>query len=122
MNEIEKKIRNHVKCCACGGSLKPSKFVNGVVLNKLAAWKYPVWGNILVRDRYSELRAVAILCDCCIEEKRQPKYAVEWSDDYSKVRYHRVEELKDLSEISDKDILEAEAVFYDFGWEKNRND
>ena len=114
---FEKKIRNYVKCCACGGSLKRTKFINGICLNKLATWKHPVWGNILVKDKYPEPRAISILCDQCIEEKRQPVYAVEWSDDYSKVAYHKVEDLKDLPDISKEDILEAEASLYDFGRE-----
>ena len=117
MSGFEGKVRKNVKCCACGGSLKSSKFINGICLNKLADWKHPVWGNVLVKDKYPEPRAISILCDHCIEDKRQPTYAVEWSDDYSKVTYHRVEDLKDLPEISKEDLLEAEAKLYDFGWE-----
>lgn len=60
---------------------------------------------------------MAILCDRCIEEKREPKYAVEWSDDFPRVTYHEVEKLKDLPEISRVVFLEAEARLYNFGWE-----
>ena len=114
-SDPSEKIREKVKCCACGGSLKSSKFINGVTLNKLATWKYPVWGNILVREKYPEPRAIAILCDGCIGEKRQSKYAVEWNSDYSEVIYHKVRDLQDLPEILEKDIREAEAGLYNFG-------
>lgn len=119
LSEVEDKIRDNVKCCACGGSLKSSKHINGVCLNKLATWEYPCWGNILIwrvdPEKGRMKRATAILCDSCIKDCREPKYAVEWNRDYSEVKYHRVEDLKDLPEISEKDVREAEARLYDFG-------
>lgn len=108
MTEIEKKIKENIKCCACDGSLKRSRSVNGMLLNKLATWAHPTWGNVLVKDKYPEARATAILCDRCIEENRPPKYAVEWDSDYSKVIYHKVEDLEDLPEIRAEDVLAAE--------------
>lgn len=116
-SDPSEKIRENVKCCSCGGSLESSKLINGVTLNKLATWKYPVWSNILVRDKYPEPRATAILCDSCIKKKRQPKYAAEWNNDYSGVIYHKVEKLKDLPEISEEEVREAESKLYDFGVE-----
>ena len=114
MSEVEDKIRDNVKCCACGGSLKYSRFINGICLNKLATWKHPTWKNILVLEKYPEDRASAILCDRCIAEKKQPKYAVEWNEDYSEVKYHKVEALKDLPPIREEDILLGEPEL-DFG-------
>jgi len=107
MSEMEEKIRENVRCCACEGSLQNSKFINGVCLDKLATWKHPTWGNILVKDKYPEPRATAILCDDCIRKKRKAKYAVEWNKDYSQVKYHKVEDLKDLPEITEADLRDA---------------
>jgi len=115
MADITEKIKQNVKCCACEGPLENSKFINGICLNKLATWKMPTWGNILVKDKYPDPRATAILCDRCINENRPPKFAVEWNEDFSKVIYHKVENLKDLPEIRKEDILEAESKLYDFG-------
>jgi len=67
MLRIDEKIKKYVRCCACGGSLESSKFINGVTLNKLATWKHLTWGNVLVVDKYSEPRATAILCDNCVD-------------------------------------------------------
>jgi len=89
----EQLIRQKVKCCACEGSLKNSPHINLVSLMKVATWKFPVWGNLLIRVWGL---AVAVLCDKCVKEKRTPKYAVEWNDDLSVVKYHPVESLKDV--------------------------
>jgi len=113
--ETTEKIKKNVKCCACEGSLENSKFVNGVFLDKLATWQQPIWGNILVRNKYPEPRATAILCDECIRKKREAKFAVEWNEDLSQVIYHKVEDLKDLPEIKEADVREAESKLYDFG-------
>jgi len=109
MADIFGRIKKNVKCCACEGSLENSRFVNQICLDKLATWEYPTWGNILVKDKYPEPRAAAILCDECIRRKRKPKYAVEWNKDFSQVRYHQVEDLKDLPEIREQDVMEAES-------------
>lgn len=111
----EEWIRAKVRCCACGGSLKNSRYINIITLDKLATWEYPVWGNVLVKEKYPENRASAILCDKCIRKKAKPKYAVEWDNKHTYVRYHKVEGLKDLSEITEEEILKAEAELYDFG-------
>jgi len=89
--------------------LLKSKFINSVCLDKLATWEHPIWGNILVKDKYPEPRATAILCDDCIRKKKKAKFAVEWNKDMSQVIYHRVEDLKDLPEIKEADVLEAES-------------
>jgi len=93
--EKEKLIRRKVKCCACGGSLEKSSHINMVALMKVAKWKFPVWGNLLIRVWGL---AVAVLCDDCVKAKKKPKYAVEWNDDLSVVKYHPVESLEDVPE------------------------
>jgi len=92
---IEDWIRKNVKCCACGASLKNSKYINGVLLERKARWKTNTWGNFIVGlSGY----AVAIVCDECVKKKAKPKFAVEWSDDKKEVRYHPVEELEPISD------------------------
>ena len=111
---VEEWIKRVVKCCACKRSLQDSRHVNVVCLNKLATWQYPRWGNVLVMDKYPTNRASAILCDRCIRKQRTAKYAIEW-DERTYVKYHRVEDLKDLPTIPEREVLEAEARLYDFG-------
>jgi len=41
--------------------------------------------------------------------------AVEWNKDMTQVTYHKVEDLKDLPEIREADVQEAESKLYDFG-------
>ena len=94
----EDLIRSFIKCCSCRGSLKNSKHINGVTLDKLATWKYPIWGNVLSGDRRP--RAIGFVCDQCIQVKAPVKYAVEWDPYFhGPIKYHPVSELKDLPEI-----------------------
>ena len=89
---IESEIRK-INCCACGGSLKDSKHINGICLNKKAAWVFPVWGNVLVKDSHG--RATAFVCDQCLENKATPKFAVEFRKDGGAI-YHPVEDLESV--------------------------
>jgi len=91
---IDQWIKAKIRCCSCGGSFKDSGHINVVCLNKLATWQYPSWGNILVLDKYPMNRASAILCDSCIQERRPAKYAIEWNNERTQVKYHKVEDLK----------------------------
>lgn len=104
---IEDFIREKIKCCSCGGSLKNSKYINAICLDKLATWDYPVWNNILVEDKYPEKRAVAYVCDECVENGKEPKYAVEWDEERKTVKYHPIDELKDLPPIPPEEVEEA---------------
>ena len=113
--EVDRWIKANVRCCSCRGSLQVSRHINGVCLDKLATWEIPRWGNILVIGKYPMNRASAILCDRCIREHREIKYAVEWDNERTYVRYHKVEDLKDLPRISEEEVLRAEAELYDFG-------
>jgi hypothetical protein len=107
-------IRQHVRCCSCGKPLKKSKHINFVCLDKLATWNYPTWGNILVKEKYPEPRASAVICDKCLKEKRIIKYAVEWSRETGEVKYHPVSELRDLPPIPEEEVAKAEAELYNF--------
>lgn len=93
--KLDELVRRKVKCCFCGGSMQNSHYVNVILLTKLAEWENPCWGNFLIG--VSGL-ASAILCDKCKKEGKKPKYALEWSKDLSTIKYHPVENLKDIPE------------------------
>jgi len=78
------------KCCACETPLS-LEHVNGICLLKEATWKFPVWGNILVKVWGL---AVAFVCDECVRKKAVIKFAVEWIGD--EVKYHPLVQLKDV--------------------------
>jgi len=61
-------------CCACNEIIKGDDPDASVVLvDKLATWEYPSWGNVL---EGSGGRAPASLCGHCTNEERPPKYAI----------------------------------------------
>jgi len=91
----DKVIRAKVKCCSCEGSLLDSSRVNMILLMKEAEWQHPCWGNILLGVWGF---ASAVVCEKCLREKKEPKFAVEWNKDLSIVKYHPVEQLKDVPE------------------------
>lgn len=101
----EKVIRAKVKCCSCEGSLLDSRRVNMILLMKEAEWEWPCWGNVLLGVWGF---AGAVVCEKCLREKKKPKFAVEWNEDFSIVKYHPVEQLKDVPEEIFKplDVLE----------------
>jgi len=102
----DKKIRAKVKCCACGSSLEKSRLINIICLMKEATWEYPCWGSNVLLKVWGF--ASAIICDNCAKERKEPKYAVEWNQDLSIIKYHPVEELKDVPEeiFEQLDMLE----------------
>jgi hypothetical protein len=111
MNRVDTTtwIKQNIRCCACGQSMFKSRFINGITLDKLATWDYPVWNNLLVADKHPEKRATAIICDDCVEKKRKVKYAVGWDKNYSDVKYYPVEQLKHLPPITEEEVRQAEA-------------
>ena len=98
-------IKKYGKCCSCEGSLKKSRFINGIMLNKLATWDYPTWGNILLGIPAN--RASAIVCDTCLEQGKKPKYAIEWDQEDNVVKYHKVGDLRDVRAITPEDVMAA---------------
>jgi hypothetical protein len=110
MERTEKDVRDYVKCCACEGTLKDSEHINAITLDKEATWEFPIWNNILVLDKYPENRALGYICDKCVAEGKMDrvKFAVEYQEGYTNIKYHKVEGLKDLPEITQKDVEEAE--------------
>jgi hypothetical protein len=111
---VERWIKRNVKCCSCGEPLKNSRHINIIALDMLAEWRNPVWGNILVKDRHPEPRALAIICDNCLEKRIFPVYAVEWDMEKNIVKYHPIKDLKPLPPITEEEIAEAEQKKYMF--------
>lgn len=85
--------RKNVECCACGGTLETSICINVVELKKVATWKFPVAGHIDIPDY--EPRAVAIICDECIQNKEEIRRCIEWEGSPYQVKYHDVDDLED---------------------------
>jgi hypothetical protein len=129
-------IKNNVKCCQCEGSLKDSKHLNIVSLNKKAYWKNPIWTNLLVPE--AGYRAMAIVCDRCVlnaqvKGRFEPKWAVEIGSHlekdgdltksvYDYVKYHPIDALEDTFEITEEMVSKAEAGMYDFGVDEDEVD
>ena len=97
--------RKNIKCCACGGTLETSKFINVVETKKLAAWKYPVFGRVDIPDY--KPRALAIVCDECIQKKEKIRYCIEWEGSPYQIKYHEIESLED----SNKSINQMKYYF-----------
>lgn len=93
IEEIEDWAKKNIECCACGGSMETSRFINVVETKKLATWKFPVFGHIDIPDY--EPRALAIVCDECIKNKAKIQRCIEWEGSPYLVKYHDIEELED---------------------------
>ena len=73
--EMESTVLAGWPCCACNEIIKGDDPDASVVLvDKLATWEYPSWGNILDG---SGGRASASLCGRCTTEERPPQYAIK---------------------------------------------
>lgn len=74
--------------------MKNSLTVNAELLMKEAEWHEPVWGNVILRVTGF---AMAFRCDDCYRDHtKKVKYAVEWNNDLSIVKYHEVEKLQNM--------------------------
>ncbi len=89
-------VKARVKCCSCGRPMSESRLINFVLLDRVALWPYPCGGNVLTGEWG---RAIAILCDRCIAENREPRFAVEWSEGLEIVIYHPIHELPKLEAV-----------------------
>ena len=95
LEEFDNFIRKNVECCACGGTLEKSGNINIVELKKRATWKFPGFGHIDVPGY--ESRAMAVVCDECIQNKVKIKRCIEWEGTPYQVKYHDVDHLEDSS-------------------------
>ena len=83
-------IRLKVRCGACHGPLRsgPLCFVE---LRRKATWKYPTSGNVLTGE---EGLATAIVCEACIDAKKEIVEAVEFAHASDEPVYHPIVELE----------------------------
>lgn len=89
--EFEELI--NAKCCACGRIIGDhGSHINGVILGRLVQWEYPTAGNIITGEKG---RAVAIVCDGCLDKRAHVKYAVRFKG--SKVIYIPVDDLEKVT-------------------------
>ena len=92
------------KCCACGNPMSSSPHLNFVSLDKKATWKKPVWEILLLKPVYPRIpRAIAVLCNECIENNRQAIEVIEIEGE--EIRYHKVSDLEDAFEITQDMVL-----------------
>jgi hypothetical protein len=77
------------KCCACGQKLTTSRFINFMELDYLPTWQFPVSINLLLENQ--PRRALAIVCDRCIVEKKTPIKVIEFRN--RNIFYHKTEDL-----------------------------
>lgn len=101
LEEFHIWVRENVDCCACGDKLETADCINVVELQKVATWKYPVSGQIDVPGY--EPRAIAIVCDKCLENKVKIQRCIEWERTSHQVTYHDVDGLKDSNSMSQID-------------------
>jgi hypothetical protein len=103
-----KKVMAEGKCCICESPLKGSH-PNLVNIDKVATWKFPVWGNILLQEKWQ--RALGMVCDNCVNVETgtiigSVKLAIEIGsvdgEDY--FRYHDITELEDVEPITSERI------------------
>lgn len=87
-------VRKNVKCCACGGTLETSEFINIKETDKRATWKYPVFGHIDIPGY--EPRAAAIVCDGCLQRKEKIRRCIEWEGTSYLITYHDIDSLEDV--------------------------
>lgn len=93
--------KKNIKCCACGGTLETSRFINLVETNRLPTWKYPVAGNVCVPCYVP--RAIAIVCDECIQNKAEIQRCIEWEEGSPyKIIYHEIESLEEIKKEVDQ--------------------
>lgn len=108
IEEFNNWVRENVECCACGGKLETTNSVNVVELNKVATWKFPVFGKIDVPGY--EPRAMAIVCDKCLANQVRIQRCIEMIEAEEipyQVKYHEYDGLKD----SDKSASQMDFYF-----------
>lgn len=96
-SDMEDNLRK-VNCCACQKPMAGSRYVNVICLDRRATWKDPAWTNVLLKEGIPRVsRAVAVMCDSCIEQKKEARFAIELRD--GEIIYHDIGELEELFPI-----------------------
>ncbi|MBA7558651.1 hypothetical protein ES708_00255 [subsurface metagenome] len=85
-------------CCACKETITGDDTkARTTMLQKKAKWDYPTWGSVL--DGTGG-KAVALLCGKCVEENRQPEYALKLNrDDWANPKDIELVPLADLEDV-----------------------
>lgn len=101
--EFGEFLKKAGKCCICEAPLSESESTNMVMLNKIARWEHPSWGNVLARGQSFKF-ALAAACDNCVDPETgkviggDVKFAIEVSTNIEgeqRLYYHDVTKLKD---------------------------
>ncbi|HRH61656.1 MAG TPA: hypothetical protein PL045_13855, partial [Chitinophagaceae bacterium] len=91
------KLKEKALCCISGMPIRTSDNMNLIQLPYKAAWKFPVWGNVITGQQNM---ALAVVHDACLTDGKlngEIKYAIEAKD--HEVIYHHVEFLQKLEII-----------------------
>jgi len=85
-------------CCACKETITGDDTkASAIMLQKEAKWDYPTWGNVL--DGTGG-RAIALVCGKCLEQDRQPEYALKLNgDDWTDPKNIELVPLSDLEDV-----------------------
>jgi len=85
-------------CCACKKTITGDDTkASATMLQKKATWDYPAWGNVL--DGTGG-RAIALVCGKCLEQNRQPEYALKLNgDDWANPEDIELVPLADLEDV-----------------------
>lgn len=86
--------------CCCGDDhtiREGGTHINLVQLGKLAKWPYMTAMNFLIPESKDYPLAIAVVCDQCLDGKREIKFAVGGHDNGGQVEYFRVA-LEELEE------------------------
>jgi len=80
MNDSD-RLWNELCCCSDGHTVRQGgSHINLVQLKKLAKWPYMSFINVLVPESFDYPLASAVVCDRCLEENREIKYAIAGRD------------------------------------------
>ncbi len=91
MNDSD-RLWDELCCCSDDHTIRQGgSHINLVQLKKAPKWPYMISMNFLVPKSKDYPLAIAVVCDRCLEERREIKYAVGGRDDGDgHVEYFRV--------------------------------
>ena len=91
MPEDSAKLWDCLCCCGEDHTIRDGGgHINMVQLKKLAKWPYLASMNFLVPDSKNHPLANAVVCDRCLEEEQEIKYAMAGIEDGDGAKYYRV--------------------------------
>lgn len=102
--EFGEFLKEAGKCCICEAPLSESENTNMVMLNKIAKWEQPSWGNVLSSNLEGFKFALAVACDNCVDPETgkviggDVKFAIEVATNIEgeqRLSYHDVTKLRD---------------------------